>query len=221
MHRPLILCLWLAVGCNDYGFQRSDDAGFPRDKEPDTGDTDTSGGGSGSPDDTDPGGDADTDTDTDTDTDADADTDVQDECWDPDSAYDMHPAAGLVVTQRLALQVSYEGSDAGYTSELYLSSPDSIYLGTGHVTAEGTTTYLGIFDVGTELVFSIQVTDNGNVFYSGPASRNADGFNHAAITYAGDCVWLVGFEDEYGGGDQDFNDIELTISGPLEMQQVE
>ncbi|MDP6934591.1 MAG: DUF4114 domain-containing protein [Myxococcota bacterium] len=149
------------------------------------------------------------------------DTGSEDECYEPDSAYDMHPAAGLVVTQAQELSVTFEGSDAGYTNELHLSSPSELHLATGHLTTEGDSTVLGTFSPGTELVFSILVTDTGYTFYSGPSSRNADDFVHAAITYDGDCVWLVGFEDEYGGGDQDFDDIELTISGPLQMQLVE
>lgn len=206
MLRALVICLPLMVACNDYGFSTPDDADVPGgDKDGDTGSSGEDDTGPGSPGDSDdpPGNPGD------------------DECYDPDAAYDMHPAAGLVVTQPLELVVAYQGSDAGYTSELYLESPYSLYLGTGHQTAPGTATSLGVLPPGAELIFSIRVTDNGNVFYSGPASRNTDGFNHAAITYAGECVWVVGFEDEYGGGDQDFNDIELTITGPLEMQLVE
>ena len=146
--------------------------------------------------------------------------DTDDGCYDPSTAYDMHPAAGLVVTGSDALTATYLGSDAGYTSELYLNSPVNVYIATGHATATGTATGLGAFTPGTELVFSILVTNSGDTFLSGPASRNADCFRHAAITYSGDCVWLVGFEDSYGGGDQDFDDIILEISGPMEMQLV-
>jgi hypothetical protein len=143
-------------------------------------------------------------------------------CFEPDSAWNLNPAAGLVVTQAdLDLAATFEGSDAGYTSDLYLDQPAQVYVGTGHVSATGTSVALGTFPVGTELVFAITVQDTGDTFYSGPGSRNADGFNHAAVTYAGDCRWLVGFEDLYDGGDQDFNDIELTITGPLEMQLVQ
>jgi hypothetical protein len=197
MTRALPLCLVLANACSDYGIHSPDDGKFPQ------GDT----GAAGPLDDSEA-------------PDTDPPVDSDDECYDPSSAYDMHPAAGLVVTQARNIVVAYQGSNAGFTSELWLSSPASVYLGTGHTTPVGATTDLGSFPPGTELVFSIRVTDTSDVFYSGPASRNADGFNHAAITYVGDCVWVVGFEDEYGGGDQDFNDIELSIHGPLEMQLV-
>ncbi len=145
-----------------------------------------------------------------------------DDCYDPGTAYDMYPAAGLVVTQsNLGFDLTFMGSSAGYTSELWLWAPEQVWVGTGHETDTGNTVSVGTYAEGSELMFAIVVTDTGDTFYSGPSSRNVDGFDHAAITYAGDCGWVVGFEDQLGGGDQDFNDIQLTISGPLELQPVE
>ncbi len=144
-----------------------------------------------------------------------------DGCFDPSSAYDLHPAAGLVVTDdSVPIIAIYDGSDAGYTSELWLTSPRTKYIATGHESSPGTSVDLGTYDVGTELVFAIKVTDNGQWFYSGPGERNSDGQLHGAVTYKGDCGWTVGFEDSWGGGDQDFNDITMTIGGELEMQIV-
>jgi len=144
------------------------------------------------------------------------------DCYDPGTAYDMQPAAGLVVTQsNIGFDLAFMGSSAGYTSELWLWAPEQVWVGTGHETDAGNTVSVGTYAEGTELMFAIVVTDTGDTFYSGPSTRNVDGFDHAAITYAGDCRWVVGFEDQLGGGDQDFNDIQLTIAGPLELQLVE
>lgn len=202
MLRPLLLLPTL-VACSEYSLggkldRAGDDTAsrFDTDRS-DQDTTDTNGGETGGA----PGGD--------------------DRCYDPGTAYDMHPAAGLVVTQdNLGFDIRFEGSSAGYTSELWLWQPQQVWVGTGHVTAEGTTTSVGSFAAGTELEFAIVVQDTGYTYYSGPSSRNTDGFNHAAVTYSGDCEWIVGFEDQLGGGDQDFNDIELTIMGPLELQPV-
>ena len=144
-----------------------------------------------------------------------------DGCYDPDSAYDKHPAAGLVaVDASSVITATYDGSDAGYTSELWLTGSPSVYIATGHTSSAGTSVDLGAFAVGTELVFAIRVTDEDLWYYSGPAKRNRDGVLHAAVTYQGACKWTVGFEDSWGGGDQDFNDITMTIDGALEMQIV-
>ncbi len=144
-----------------------------------------------------------------------------DGCYDPSSAYDKHPAAGLVVIDDTSvITATYDGSDAGYTSELWLTGSPSVYIATGHNSSAGTRVDLGTFKLATELVFAIRVTDEDWWFYSGPASRNGDNTLHSAVTYLGSCKWTVGFEDSWGGGDQDFNDITMTIQGGLEMQLV-
>jgi hypothetical protein len=103
-----------------------------------------------------------------------------------------------------------EGS-AGYTSEIRLDAPQFIPIGTGHVTASGSVVDLGVFPSGTELIFAIYVRDTGVTYYSGPASRNPDGQVHAAITQLPGDEVLVGFEDLYGGGDRDYDDINVIV----------
>lgn len=200
---PLLLAPLLA--CTDYGFAGKDDHDG----------TAGEGGGTsevGEGNDTGPGGGEGSG----------EDTLTEGACYDPGTAYDMHPAAGLVVTQdNLDFDIGFLGSSAGYTSELWVWEPERLWVGTGHETPAGTTVSLGALPVGTELQFAIVVTDNGNTYHSGPSSRNEDGFDHAAVTYIGECRWIVGFEDQYGWGDQDFNDIQLSISGPLELVPVE
>ena len=70
----------------------------------------------------------------------------------------------------------------------------------------------------TELMFGILVNNTGDHFYQGPGSRNADGVEHIAITYEGGCSWLIGFEDLWGGGDRDFNDVVLRVQGMLRQE---
>jgi hypothetical protein len=70
---------------------------------------------------------------------------------------------------------------------------------------------IGIFDAG-ELIFRLK-TPEGNTWLTGPASRNADNFQHAQLTPISDTVIRIGWEDYFGGGDQDFNDcvVDVTI----------
>jgi hypothetical protein len=69
----------------------------------------------------------------------------------------------------------------------------------------------GIFGAG-ELIFRIKTPD-GNTWLTGPASRNADNIQHAQLEPISDTVIRIHWEDQYGGGDQDFNDcnVEVTI----------
>ena len=58
-----------------------------------------------------------------------------------------------------------------------------------------------------ELVLGIRVQETGDVFRTGPASRNPDGLIHARISGS-----TVSFEDASGGGDEDFNDAVLLVT---------
>ena len=58
-----------------------------------------------------------------------------------------------------------------------------------------------------ELIFGIRVvSDSNREYFLGPRSRNADRVRHGAIDVAGGVI-TVSFEDIYGGGDRDYNDV--------------
>lgn len=113
---------------------------------------------------------------------------------------------------------TFLGSSAGYTSDLYLFNPSNPFgiIFTNHTTAPGTTFNLGSFAAGTELIFAIYVRNTGDTFYTGPASRNADNVGHALIDTAPPSLpagsTYVGFEDLYGGGDLDYNDLNFSFT---------
>lgn len=123
------------------------------------------------------------------------------------------PAAKLIVLDTDATATAtYCGTDAGYTSELYLAEPTFVYIATAKSTAAGTTVDLGAFTSGDELIFAIYVRDTRIWYYSGDGSLNPDGVVHAAVTDLGDGNFQIGFEDFYGGGDNDYNDITMVVS---------
>jgi hypothetical protein len=133
----------------------------------------------------------------------------------------------------------FMGATAGFTNELYLFDASNLTtplavtgnngsLGLGLIfnnqtTPVGTNINLGNFAAGTELVFGIKVLNTGNLFYMGPGVRNADGIAHGAVDngiapqfppygvvpagYVG-----VGFEDIFGGGDLDYDDLGFAFS---------
>ncbi|HET9950154.1 MAG TPA: DUF4114 domain-containing protein [Candidatus Eisenbacteria bacterium] len=67
--------------------------------------------------------------------------------------------------------------------------------------------------VGDELRFGIHVTDTGHDFVLGSGDRNADGIAHAYVRATPANGFYVGFEDLYGGGDRDYNDMIFRFSG--------
>ena len=127
----------------------------------------------------------------------------------------------------LGAQLFYTGGDvtveslpvsSGFTSELGLYDPSFTRLvhlmndeppGVVVTFNPGT---LGI-GVGDELIFGIRIVGPGTQYFMGPASRNPDGIMHATVDDQGAGVFVVGFEDLFGGGDRDFDDNKFRVTG--------
>lgn len=117
---------------------------------------------------------------------------------------------------------TFEGHTAGYTSDLYLESPNSTFIFTNHVANVGDTVDLGFFSAGTELTFSIFVRNTGYWFYSGSGILNPDGLAHANVinNWMSSGRTYVGFEDLWGGGDLDYDDNSFSFTNVATMQPV-
>lgn len=192
--------LLVVAGCSDYDFASG--------KGADPGDTDnytyiytgdTAGDSGGDTADTPP-----------------ADTSGPDACYEPEDGYTANPAARIVTTDDVTpVTVTFVSSDSSYDDTLYLDAPATTLLVNAWADAPGTLSTLGPFPAESELIFGITIQDTGEHWQSGPASRNADGVEHIAVTYEGGCSWLIGFEDLTGGGDLDYNDVVLRVQGML------
>ena len=133
----------------------------------------------------------------------------------------------------------FMGHTAGFVNELYLFDASDLttplavtgdvgslgqgLIFTNNVTPVGTQVNLGAFAAGTELVFAIYVQNTGFTYYMGPGVRNADGIAHAATDnglppqfppYGAIPAGFVGvgFEDIFGGGDLDYDDLGFAFS---------
>jgi hypothetical protein len=118
--------------------------------------------------------------------------------------------------------ITVQGSTAGYLSELKLFSADPdrfIAYNAPNGNPAGTTVTLTAaeldvnHDPGDELIFGIFVTNTGDTFLLGPASRNPDGLIHGAVDDLGGGILRVGFEDLFGGGDLDYDDNVFDFQG--------
>jgi len=122
---------------------------------------------------------------------------------------------------------TFEGTDAGYNSELALvvssASYNSGLIFLNHGTAVGTTFSFGTFAAGAALDFQLYVLDTGITWHTGPGSGNVDGLAHANVIYNwnGAGRTFVGFEDLYGGGDQDYNDHMFSFTNVAAIPEPE
>ena len=109
---------------------------------------------------------------------------------------------------------TFVGSEAAFDNLLLLASQPSnaSTIFEGHATPSGTVVDLGIFSGGTELIFGLN-NQNGAYFFTGPGARNPDNLGHTIVDYEfGPGQTFVVFEDLFGGGDLDFDDLQFTLS---------
>ncbi len=120
------------------------------------------------------------------------------------------------------VKAEFLGSDAGYFNRLFLVVEDRtdrpLFTKT---TKPGKTVSLGHYFAGTELVFRLHVDNTHHDFYTGASAVNPDGLAHALAitTYDVDrslYVTWVGFEDLWGGGDQDYNDFMFRLTNVID-----
>ncbi len=133
----------------------------------------------------------------------------------PGDVSDNLTAAGkeIYVAGETEIIATFSGGDAHYSSILSLFDPADVEIGQVNVTPSGETVSLGTFNKGAKLIFSLDVPETEEVWYSGPAEENEDNEIHARIVQAESGLWYGGFEDQAFTGDSDFNDVCFTISG--------
>ena len=120
--------------------------------------------------------------------------------------------ADVVVASDGAVSAIFDGSDAGYDSEIWFGAT---LLFQNHLTSTGATVALGSFNTGDVLTFVLKVlSDGGRTYATGNGAGNPDGLAHAAVE-AFDGYTKVGFEDIYGGGDHDYNDAMFTVTNTV------
>ena len=119
----------------------------------------------------------------------------------------------LIVQNSGEVFATFQGSDASYTSTLFLQNTGQ-NLFVNHDTSVGSTISLGTFEAGTELIFGLNVHDTGETFFTGAGFRNDDGLAHAFLNdaFGEEGEALVSFEDLLGGGDEDYNDHEFSFT---------
>ena len=116
----------------------------------------------------------------------------------------------LIVQNTGEVTVTFGGSNAEYTSTLYLAGAETGIFSTNALA--GSTSSLGNFMAGTELSFRLEVQNTGNVFFTGAGVNNIDGIAHAIIESVGTDTLRVGFEDLLEGGDRDYDDLVFFFS---------
>jgi hypothetical protein len=105
-------------------------------------------------------------------------------------------------------------SGAVYGGSLYLANP-AFPAGVTFVSRSTAATHsYSSYVQGYEFVLTVTNQTRGYTYQSGSPGRNPDGRAHAYViyNYQGIGTALVAFEDQYGGGDNDFNDAVFLVT---------
>jgi hypothetical protein len=136
--------------------------------------------------------------------------------WDGPSAQATDCQSGIggrLFSNGGEAEVELLAADAGFTIELYLMSPGPRrFIATNR--DAGTIVKLGSLPDGVEFVFGILVRETQQTYLMGAGSGNPDGLPHDEVTCFGGGRSNVGFEDQLGGGDRDYNDLMCTVRQP-------
>lgn len=115
----------------------------------------------------------------------------------------------------------FEGTSATYESLISVNNVEvngqSLFF-PNFTTPIGSTIDLGSFTAGMSLDIALHVITPGasNIWHTGAASLNIDNVIHANVlyNYNGEIGrTFVGFEDQFGGGDFDYNDHMFSFTG--------
>jgi hypothetical protein len=126
-----------------------------------------------------------------------------------------------LVAQGGDIVMRFEGTSADYESLISVNdvkvNGESLFF-PNFKTKIGSTIDLGLFPPGLSLDITLHVITPtaSNLWHTGAASLNSDNFVHANVIYDynGEIGrTFVGFEDQVGGGDRDYNDHMFSFIG--------
>jgi len=112
------------------------------------------------------------------------------------------PKTGKVVAK-------FKSKSAAFESEFRLQSPTNKLIFKASDSQVGKTFDVGTFSAGQKLIFALKTPD-GNTYYTIHA-WNKDACDHVIKVQTGTYKWELRWEDLYGLGDQDYNDVVAEI----------
>jgi hypothetical protein len=122
-------------------------------------------------------------------------------------------SAAIIVPYSSDVVLSFDGGDAAYNEEISViigSTTDSDIFD-NKTTTFGSTLDLGVLAGGTQITITDYIKNTGYT-WSTTTGANADGMDHVKIATVSPSQIYVGFEDQYGLGDKDFNDNQVLLT---------
>ena len=105
--------------------------------------------------------------------------------------------------------VRFKGKGTAFDDELWLAYTLEVLIFKASSNNLGQTYDAGTFEAGTRLIFALK-TPAGEAYYT-DISLNRDGCDHVRKLQLGTDRWELRWEDMYGLGERDFNDVVLKV----------
>lgn len=131
------------------------------------------------------------------------------------SAY-IDVAANQVISEGGEVFLRFDGETAVHHTNVVLERSGDI-LFNNQLAAIGEVFSLGVFAAGEVISFRFDNLTSGLSFFSGGAESNVDNIAHVHLSQNDDGSVTLGYEDLFGGGDFDFDDVVATISESSDM----
>ena len=125
----------------------------------------------------------------------------------------VNDAGQQLTVENESVALTFLGAAASLDEEVGVGSPAAPQTLSCKHSTPGLTISGGQYTAATELILLLDTSD-GSTWFTGPRSRNDDGFAHARLTQTGSESVLLQWEDLPHGGDRDYNDcvVEIVIT---------
>lgn len=115
----------------------------------------------------------------------------------------------IIVPENGRVQAKFKSKDAAFINEFWIYKPGNKLIFKATDAEVNKTFPVGNFRAGERLIFALKTPD-GNIYYT-DHSLNKDACDHVNKVQTGKNKWELRWEDIYGLGDRDYNDLIVEI----------
>lgn len=115
----------------------------------------------------------------------------------------------LIMPREGRMVVRFKESNTALKDEIWLTYPENRRIFKAEKSALGKAFEIGTFQSGSRLTLALKTSD-GHIYYT-DQSLNADACDHVKKVQTGTFKWELRWEDLYGLGEKDFNDVVMEI----------
>ena len=121
----------------------------------------------------------------------------------------------LIMPKQGRVIVRFKGMNTTLVDEIWQHSPENRLIFRASSSEIGKLYDLGVYPSGTRLIFALKTSD-GHVYYT-DQFLNSDACDHVNTVKAGTYKWVLSWEDLYGLGEKDYDDVvmEIEIFNPV------